>query len=81
MDESIFYTQSYHMSTIIYIFFFVFDVLLQKFPNSSVPDFMLKVSRWFSGAIDREGGKKKRLSCHGSIAKKSFSYVPLSYIV
>ena len=63
------------MSTIIYIFFCVSDVLLQKFRNSSVPDFMSKVSRWFSGAIDGEGGKKKSLSCHGSMAQRRFSLI------
>ncbi|XP_043473318.1 uncharacterized protein LOC122505636 isoform X2 [Leptopilina heterotoma] len=38
------------------------DVLLSKYENTSNADILTKISRWLSGAPDRDGGKKERRS-------------------
>lgn len=35
-------------------------MLLTKFPAVPLKEFKSQLSRWFSGAKDREGGKRKR---------------------
>jgi len=42
-------------------------VLASKFPEVSEKEFAATLSRWFSGAKDRDGGKKERM------AKKNIS--------
>ena len=37
------------------------EIALQKFPALSVKDFNAYITRWFSNAGDRDGGKKDRL--------------------
>jgi len=42
-------------------------VLVNKFPEVREKEFAATLSRWFSGAKDRDGGKKERM------AKKNIS--------
>jgi len=43
------------------ILFIISEVLTTKHPDVSAKEFASVMSRWFSGAKDREGGKKLRL--------------------
>ena len=38
--------------------FFNLEVLTMKFPETNNKEILSVLSRWFSGAKDREGGKK-----------------------
>ncbi|XP_008185906.2 uncharacterized protein LOC100568806 [Acyrthosiphon pisum] len=46
---------------------YLLEVLASKFPEVSEKEFAATLSRWFSGAKDRDGGKKERM------AKKNIS--------
>jgi len=48
--------------------FFHLEVLNTKFPDTNNKEISSVVSLWFSGAKDRDGGKKKR-----SLKKMKFS--------
>lgn len=43
-------------------FHFISEVLSTKFPDISGKEIASQLSRWFSGAKDREGGKRERLN-------------------
>lgn len=42
------------------ILIFILDVINTKFPDINQKEICSTLSRWFSGANDREGGKKER---------------------
>jgi hypothetical protein len=42
------------------ILIFTLDVITTKFPDTNQKEICSTLSRWFSGAKDREGGKKER---------------------
>jgi len=45
-----------------FLFFLISEVLTTKYPEIKIKEFASILSRWFSGAKDREGGKKIRLA-------------------
>lgn len=42
------------------ILFLILEVITTKFPDMAQKEICSTLSRWFSGAKDREGGKKER---------------------
>jgi hypothetical protein len=42
-------------------FFFFLEVITYNFSGVATKDISTQISRWFSGAKDRDGGKKERL--------------------
>jgi len=45
----------------LYYMLIVSDVLTSKYPDIKEKEMSSDLSRWFSGAKDREGGKKERI--------------------
>ncbi|CAI6359818.1 unnamed protein product [Macrosiphum euphorbiae] len=41
---------------------YLLEVLVNKFPEVREKEFSSNLSRWFSGAKDRDGGKKERMA-------------------
>lgn len=44
----------------LFILFCISEVITTKNPNLNIKDISSQLSRWFSGAKDRESGKKER---------------------
>lgn len=50
-----------------FIYILILEVIYTKFPNIAGKEIQSQISRWFSGAKDREGGKKERLEKSSNI--------------
>jgi len=44
-----------------FIYILILDMVYSKFPNIGSKEIQSQISHWFSGAKDREEGKKERL--------------------
>jgi len=47
-----------------FIYILILDMVYSKFPNIDGNEIQSQISRWFSGAKDREGGKKSSIIVH-----------------
>jgi len=54
-----------------FIYILILDMVYSKFPNIGSKEIQSQISRWFSGAKDREGGKKERLEKSSTIRGKN----------
>lgn len=54
-----------------FIYISILDMVYSKFPNIGGTEIQSQISRWFSGAKDREGGKKERLEKSSTIRGKN----------
>lgn len=54
-----------------FIYILILDMVYSKFPNIGSKEIQSQISRWFSGAKDREGGKEERLGKSSTIKEKN----------
>lgn len=58
-----------------FIYILILEVVNTKFPNIGGKEVQRQISRWFSGAKDREGGKKERLKKFSNTGEKKFHLI------